>query len=85
MPTWRAPARRQTVRPLQDDHHHSRPAPHRHPQRGAGQRAGGLLRHGTYHRLANLGVDECNLWGDYYYLEALARLQRGWASYDRLP
>lgn len=47
--------------------------------------AGGLLRHGTYHRLAELGVDECNLWGDYYYLEALARLQRDWASYDRLP
>ncbi len=47
--------------------------------------AGGLLRHGTYHRLADLGVDECNLWGDYYYLEALARLQRGWTSYDREP
>lgn len=47
--------------------------------------AGGLLRHGTYHRLAGLGVDECTLWGDYYYLEALARLQRGWSSYDRAP
>jgi unsaturated chondroitin disaccharide hydrolase len=44
--------------------------------------AGGLLLHGTYHRLANLGVDECTLWGDYYYLEALARLHYGWQSYD---
>lgn len=44
--------------------------------------AGGLLRHGTYHRQIGLGVDECNLWGDYYYLEALARWQRNWRSYD---
>lgn len=45
--------------------------------------AGGLLLHGTYHRLAGLGVDECTLWGDYYYLEALARQACGWTSYDR--
>lgn len=45
--------------------------------------AGGLLLHGTYHRLAGRGVDECTLWGDYYYLEALARRYCGWASYDR--
>lgn len=45
--------------------------------------AGGLLLHGTYHRQAELGVDECNLWGDYYYLEALARRDYGWQSYDR--
>lgn len=45
--------------------------------------AGGLLTHGTYHRKAGLGVEECTLWGDYYYLEALARLHRGWTSYDR--
>jgi len=44
--------------------------------------AGGLLLHGTYHRQIGLGVDECTLWGDYYYLEALARWQRGWRSYD---
>ncbi len=46
-------------------------------------RAGGLLTHGTYHRLANRGVEECTLWGDYYYLEALARLHHGWTSYER--
>jgi unsaturated chondroitin disaccharide hydrolase len=51
----------------------------------SGPPGGGLLRHGTYHRLADLGVDECTLWGDYYYLEALARLQQGWTSYDRQP
>lgn len=44
---------------------------------------GGLLTHGTYHRLAGLGVEECTLWGDYYYLEALARRHMGWISYDR--
>jgi len=45
--------------------------------------AGGLLTHGTYHRTVNFGVEECTLWGDYYYLEALARLHHGWISYDR--
>lgn len=39
---------------------------------------GGLLRHGVYHRAANLGVDEATLWGDYYYLEALARVEGHW-------
>jgi len=50
---------------------------------GAWPDASGLLTHGTYHRLAGLGVEECTLWGDYYYLEALARLHHGWTSYDR--
>ncbi|MTV40975.1 glycoside hydrolase family 88 protein [Duganella radicis] len=40
--------------------------------------SGGLLRHGVYHRAANLGVDEAMLWGDYYYLEALARVAGHW-------
>lgn len=34
----------------------------------------GLLGQGVYHRLADLGVNEATLWGDYYYLEALARV-----------
>jgi unsaturated chondroitin disaccharide hydrolase len=38
----------------------------------------GLLRHGVYHRAANLGVDEATVWGDYYYLEALARAAGHW-------
>lgn len=47
----------------------------------------GLLLHGTYARdsvnnpCSNRGVDECNTWGDYYYLEALVRLSRDWKSY----
>ncbi|GAB3454059.1 glycoside hydrolase family 88 protein [Massilia terrae] len=45
---------------------------------GARPESGGLLRHSVYHRAASLGVDEATLWGDYYYLEALARLQGRW-------
>lgn len=47
----------------------------------------GLLLHGTYARASlgnpcsNRGVDECNTWGDYYYLEGLIRLSRDWNSY----
>ncbi|HEY0187274.1 MAG TPA: glycoside hydrolase family 88 protein [Cellulomonas sp.] len=35
-----------------------------------------LLLHGVYHWHKGDGVDEGNLWGDYFYLEALTRLQR---------
>lgn len=47
----------------------------------------GLLLHGTYARSSeentctNRGVDECNTWGDYYYLEALTRLTLDWNPY----
>lgn len=47
----------------------------------------GLLLHGTYARASagnpcsNRGVDECNTWGDYYYLEGLTRLSSDWKSY----
>lgn len=47
----------------------------------------GLLLHGTYARASennpctNRGVDECNTWGDYFYLEALTRLLGNWKSY----
>ena len=47
----------------------------------------GLLLHGTYARKSeyntcrNRGVDECNIWGDYYYLEALARVKGKWEAY----
>jgi unsaturated chondroitin disaccharide hydrolase len=41
-----------------------------------------LLLHGTQHRNAGAGVDEGNLWGDYFYLEALLRLSRPeWTPY----
>ena len=47
----------------------------------------GVLFHGVYGRKTefndckNHGVDECNLWGDYYYMEALMRMQQDWVSY----
>lgn len=43
------------------------------------QQSNGILLHGTYARdsqentCKNRGVDECNTWGDYFYLEALTR------------
>ena len=33
----------------------------------------GLIKHGTYYYAGNLGIDECCIWGDYFYLEALMR------------
>ncbi len=47
----------------------------------------GLLLHGVYARDSqwntcnNRGVDECNPWGDYFYLEALTRCAKDWALY----
>ncbi|MBB4843649.1 unsaturated chondroitin disaccharide hydrolase [Paucibacter oligotrophus] len=40
-----------------------------------------LLRHGVYSRPEGLGVDEANLWGDFFFLEALARHARAWSPY----
>lgn len=34
----------------------------------------GLILHGVYYKGGDIGVDESNLWGDYFYLEALLRL-----------
>lgn len=39
----------------------------RHPESNA------LILHGVYDKPKNTGVDEGNLWGDYFYLEALTR------------
>lgn len=36
--------------------------------------ANGLLLHGTYSKPHNNGVDEMNIWGDYFYMEALHRM-----------
>ena len=47
----------------------------------------GLLLHGTYAKKTptntchNGGVDECSVWGDYFYLEALTRLTKDWQMY----
>lgn len=42
----------------------------------------GILRHGVYAFAENKGVDECNLWGDYFYMEALYRfINHNWRGY----
>ncbi|MCD7035518.1 glycoside hydrolase family 88 protein [Metabacillus sp. GX 13764] len=40
-----------------------------------------LLLHSVYAKPENLGVDEASLWGDYFYLEGLARLKKDWKPY----
>lgn len=40
-----------------------------------------LLLHGVYSWHSNKGVDEGNIWGDYYYLEALLRFYKDWEIY----
>jgi len=40
-----------------------------------------VLQHGVYHRGRNHGVDEANLWGDFFFIEALARVAHGWTPY----
>ncbi len=47
----------------------------------------GLVLHSTYSNRSpyntcnHCGVDECNIWGDYFYMEALTRLQKDWILY----
>lgn len=41
----------------------------------------GLLLHAVYSKPGKFGVDECNIWGDYYYFEALVRLVKDWKPY----
>ncbi|MHB8962340.1 MAG: glycoside hydrolase family 88 protein [Saccharofermentanales bacterium] len=43
--------------------------------------ADGLILHGVYYKAGNEGVDEANLWGDYFYLEALIRSVTDWRPY----
>lgn len=51
------------------------------------EESNGLLLHGTYSKKTPTntcrhgGVDECNTWGDYFYLEALTRLSTDWNPY----
>lgn len=41
-----------------------------------------ILLHGVYAHAEGKGVDEPNLWGDYFYLEALMRLAKPeWNTY----
>lgn len=41
----------------------------------------GLLADGVYHMPKGIGVNECCIWGDYFYLEALVRLRQAWMPY----
>lgn len=48
----------------------------------------GLLLHGVYAKNSpynpipqDRGVDECNTWGDYFYMELLTRLGKDWKPY----
>jgi unsaturated chondroitin disaccharide hydrolase len=44
-------------------------------------KADALLLHGVYSWHSGKGVDEGNIWGDYYYLEALIRFYKDWELY----
>lgn len=41
----------------------------------------GLLTQGVYTKPGNYGINECTLWGDYFYFEALIRLYKSWNSF----
>lgn len=43
--------------------------------------ADGLLLHAVYSKPEGKGVDESCIWGDYFYLELLARLSLSWKPY----
>lgn len=38
-------------------------------------------KHSPYNTCNQAGVDECNSWGDYFYMEALTRLSKDWTPY----
>ena len=52
-----------------------------------GRTSNGLVLHSTYSNHSpyntcnHYGVDECNSWGDYFYMEALTRLHKDWNQY----
>lgn len=41
----------------------------------------GVLLHAVYGKPQNDGVDECCIWGDYFYFEALVRALKDWELY----
>jgi unsaturated chondroitin disaccharide hydrolase len=41
----------------------------------------GILMHAVYSKPSGAGVDECNIWGDYFYFEALVRILKDWKLY----
>lgn len=51
------------------------------------KKSNGLVLHSTYSNHSpyntcnHYGVDECNSWGDYFYMEALTRMTKNWNQY----
>jgi len=51
------------------------------------EKSNGIVLHSTYSNRSPYntcnpcGVDECNSWGDYFYMEALTRLTKDWEMY----
>lgn len=43
--------------------------------------ADGFLLHSTASKPHNMGIDECSIFGDYYYLEAIVRSLTSWKMY----
>jgi unsaturated chondroitin disaccharide hydrolase len=41
----------------------------------------GILLHSVYAKPDAKGIDECSIWGDYYYFEALVRASKDWKLY----
>jgi unsaturated chondroitin disaccharide hydrolase len=41
----------------------------------------GVLLHSVYAKPDNKGIDECCIWGDYFYFEALVRASKSWNLY----
>ena len=41
----------------------------------------GLLLHAVYAKPDGKGIDECCIWGDYFFMEALMRVNSSWNSY----
>ncbi len=59
----------------------------RHCLSHPGENTNGILLHSTYAKsspyntVTDSGVDECTLWGDYFYTEALVRIIGPWKAY----
>ena len=49
---------------------------HEHYETRLSPDATGILLHGVYSKPGREGVDECTVWGDYFYIEALVRVLR---------
>lgn len=41
----------------------------------------GILKHSVYSKPDNKGIDECTIWGDYFYFELLTRFNINWKPY----